>query len=117
MPCNISCGSCLVSSRVITLISAMSMYCFRICLGGVHDVVNSGPVGCLVVGRVRPSRSNSVDLVGRCCPGVIVINGGGAFRVVRKCCNMNNRHCMINRKSFLTLKRRELHFSLVPVIR
>lgn len=95
----------------------MSITFFRMCVGGVHDIVKSHGVGCLVVGRVRPSRSNSVTLVGGCCPRVMLMNGGGAFRVMRKCCKMANRHCIMNSKSFLGLKRRDLHFCLIPVMR
>lgn len=97
--------------------SAMRMSFFARFLRGVRRIVNSHRVSCLVVGRVRPSRDKSVTLVGGCCPGVGVINGGGALKVLRNFCNMASSIMRIGGNRALSLKGRRLDFILVPVIR
>lgn len=76
---------------------------------------------CLVIRRVRPSRSTGVRGFLRMCPGAGIIKGTGAFAVVKgffHSLGLTSRGGLrIGGGSALALKGRRLAFMFTPVMR
>lgn len=80
---------------------------------------NTGP-SCLMMRRVRPSRTTGVRGFVGTCPSAAMITGAGAFAVVKgffEGLGLSKGGLIITGNSDLALKGRILAFMFTPVIR